>query len=640
MTPTEELEPSMSELFDLEPVEFGDMAPMEDIKRTMSPRISTTTTSRTSPMLETPFSTRAQSEELDTPPYENWPGFACNPIGPRATATKTVRDYLGQLHNVLKQSNAWNYEPQENPLSPKSGRPVETLNSSGRDRLLVVIQSLIHKSTQIYRQGSTSTPFGPRDVSSLENDSFVPVPSAERLGHFLRTYMSRFEPYYGFVTENCLSPERMLDNSSGQSSSLMLLLMLAHGAMVGSPEDWSFGSTLTEACRISFRELSGSDHHTFNDLEVLRSALAMTCLTAWSGDAWHMNTAKRQWAIYTSWMKDCLLSHQHQSSQQPSESCNMDMAYNVWHEDAKRRLVYSWVGLDLEMSVFFDTPPKLSVKDLNTAFHADERPHSSGSTSIEEILSTCGQVAGDLGANSLPAFNNLFQRFLERELNEGNSTATPQQLQLLLHGLQSLASHLYECLVSFFDFGPRFYSDHLTTSFGTRALLQELQSLLKNWWTLYEHSRDKHHDPEFLTQRSLIIYHLMSARVLLSFDRLESLARSEPNKNFFRKLPHVQGRLIEEAHQVNFHCGQILKLVRTLPSEKRPVWWAAGKPYPPLWDDMSSSYSHVMQRCIGPQSLCGPPAGRSMTSPDLFRLILMQGKTPSLWIAWSLAKTA
>ena len=84
-------------------------------------------------------------------------------------------------------------------------------------------------------------------------------------------------------------------------------------------------------------------------------------------------------------------------------------------------------------------------------------------------------------------------------------------------------------------------------------------------------------DRYILLRRTFIIYHLMSVRVLLSFDRLGFLARSSARRKYFKELPHVQDRLIDECLNVTFHCGQNLKLVRMLPQDKKPTWRAAGK---------------------------------------------------------------
>ena len=138
--------------------------------------------------------------------------------------------------------------------------------------------------------------------------------------------------------------------------------------------------------------------------------------------------------------------------------------------------------------------------------------------------------------------------------------------------------HLYECLGSFFDLGPRFYLDSLTTTFGTRALLQDLESLLRQWYSIYQYSAEAFSDEDYLPSRTLLLYHLMSARVLLSFQHLESLASGEPAKNFFGRIPHVRGRLVEESPNIYFHCGQVFKLVRELPRDNLPLWWPAGEP--------------------------------------------------------------
>lgn len=231
------------------------------------------------------------------------------------------------------------------------------------------------------------------------------------------------------------------------------------------------------------------------------------------------------------------------------------------------------MGIDLEMSVFFDTPPKLSVKDMNILIPSgDDIPCRTNST--DEFLSFWSKRCDSPTSGSS---STLFRRFLERKLGDSASKLSPRQLQLLLHGLQGLATHLYECLISFFDFGPQYYSDRLTTGFGTRALLQEVQSLLQHWFEVYQESMADREDTFFKGRRTLVLYHLMHARVLLSFNELEMMARAEPSQDFFRTSPRLRSRLLEEGPHITFHCGQVLKLISEMPKDAKPSWWPAGR---------------------------------------------------------------
>ncbi|KAI9664022.1 MAG: hypothetical protein M1821_007513 [Bathelium mastoideum] len=310
-----------------------------------------------------------------------------------------------------------------------------------------------------------------------------------------------------------------------------------------------------------------------------RAALAMISLTAWSGDAWHMNTAMRQWAAYTSWIKNAgLLSHHYPDYQTMIQSTDFSVAHNMWRDqEVRSRLVNAWISMDLELSIFFDAPPKLAIKDLDTSIPTNIEWENVRSTN--DILAAYTKLSENFGSagkeTSVPTFHDLFQKFLERDISRKKTRLTPQQLKALLHGIQCLASHLYECLVNFFDYGPRFYLAHKTTDFGTKALLHELQSLLDQWYAIYHYSIGAFdaQDPSMI--RTLLLWHLMSVRVRISFEHLETLARAEPSRNFFQNMSHVQDQLRKERRSTNFHCGQIIKLVRTLPQDKKPAWWAA-----------------------------------------------------------------
>ena len=227
--------------------------------------------------------------------HEDWPAFACNPTSVELSSWKNTRWYLDTLKTALKNGGSWGNAPLTNPATFDNASSNETIfgeliNNSTRDKLLVVTQGLIQKATAHTRHALSNSTYPVTSAQDIDHESFVPIPPAEVLDRYLRVYWSRFEPYYGFATTVDLHPSRMLDASAGKSSSLLLLSMVAHGALAGSYADWCLSSTLTEACHFSFRELmTGEDSQRLRDTEALRVALSMLCLTAWSGDAWHMN---------------------------------------------------------------------------------------------------------------------------------------------------------------------------------------------------------------------------------------------------------------------------------------------------------------------------------------------------------------
>ncbi|KAI9873245.1 MAG: hypothetical protein M1830_000624 [Pleopsidium flavum] len=74
---------------------------------------------------------------------------------------------------------------------------------------------------------------------------------------------------------------------------------------------------------------------------------------------------------------------------------------------------------------------------------------------------------------------------------------------------------------------------------------------------------------------NLIIYHLISLNTITCFPEIERLARCEVARGPVRQSSWLPIRCTEEVEEIFFHCGQILRLVRSIPRHVRPPWWAA-----------------------------------------------------------------
>ena len=291
------MEPFSVDMFDLEPDHLDFTDAMEDLRPGNPPKTSDTTSPASTDHSTPTLSWRATSVDFETASYESWPGFACNPSPAEPLTPKTTKFYLEKLKMALRNGGSWKSDHARGRTSQKSSSNDEAIcseirNDGVRDKLLVVIQTLMHKATAMHgRHIPHDASFANRVPAKSENDSFVPLPPVATLEQFLRTYMARFESRYRFVTKHGLKPSEMLGPSTGESSRLLLLLMIAHGAMVGSYADWCLSSTLTEACRISFLEIAGTDPSRLGEKHVFCTGLGMIGLTTWSGEAWHMNVS-------------------------------------------------------------------------------------------------------------------------------------------------------------------------------------------------------------------------------------------------------------------------------------------------------------------------------------------------------------
>ncbi len=270
--------------------------------RTLSSRSMPPSAPNSSPVSMKPFSSTSVNEyfvqdlEALVAVQEGWPCFRCNPSSNAAIYPKTGRIYLEGLEYTLNNYDAWQiWTPQladieETGLDPKIA--VQPFRGSSRDKLMVITQSFLHKARDIH--GSSSTPTlrssGSGPPASTGFQGFVVLPPPDVLESLLRAYANRFEPYYPSLPAGSLKPAELMDSSNDKPSSLLLLLMIAQGAMATPTIGARYlTSGLTEASRISLFDLLEKDVALATDPIMLRSALLFMNLAAWSGDKWHMD---------------------------------------------------------------------------------------------------------------------------------------------------------------------------------------------------------------------------------------------------------------------------------------------------------------------------------------------------------------
>jgi hypothetical protein len=126
------------------------------------------------------------------------------------------------------------------------------------------------------------------------------------------------------------------------------------------------------------------------------------------------------------------------------------------------------------------------------------------------------------------------------------------------------------------------FSDVLGSRHGTRTVtkastlqrLEEVQSLLQKWYELcMVHAKADPTCP--VTRANLVLYHLISLNAITSFLEIERLARKEAFDGSFWELSHRHKRCIYQSEEAIFHCGQVFRLVCSMPKEGRPHWWSA-----------------------------------------------------------------
>ena len=220
-----------------------------------------------------------------------WPLARCNPLVPSGACPRTAVMHLETLEAYSKHETwaRFAHNIAANDVTYKNDVSVVPLNTSTRDRMLAITQSFLHRALETHRGGMKGfTRAGPEG-----GFNFLVLPPSNVLEYFLRNSVRNTGLYHLLVPGGILDPNLLMPNS--QTSTLLLLLMIAHGAIADAR---ILTAGLTEACRISLFHIIEKDVELSADPTILRCALFFIILGAWSGDAWHMNIAMGQRAMY------------------------------------------------------------------------------------------------------------------------------------------------------------------------------------------------------------------------------------------------------------------------------------------------------------------------------------------------------
>ena len=238
---------------------------------------------------------------------DGWTVFRCTPSIASSSCPRTARLNLERLELSLKNHEGWaNWTPSwdESDFQQGGQIAVSKLQEATRDKLLAITQSFLHKALDIHKDGSSSSSSGESPGSTASHSNFVLLPPARVLEYFLKSYANSFERYYPTSARGVLDTNELMQNYNDKASSLLILMMIAQGAMtIPSIEARWLTGGFTEACRISLFDLIEKNIIMAGDPIVLRAALLFTVQAAWSGDKWQMDIAMGQRGMYFSMLR-------------------------------------------------------------------------------------------------------------------------------------------------------------------------------------------------------------------------------------------------------------------------------------------------------------------------------------------------
>ncbi|KAL6707413.1 hypothetical protein ACN47E_004192 [Coniothyrium glycines] len=519
---------------------------------------------------------------------DGWTVFRCTPSIPSSSCPRTARLNLERLELSLKNHEGWsNWIPSWDEADFQQGGQivVAQLQESTRDKLLAITQSFLHKALDIHKDGSTSSSSGESPGSAASHSNFVLLPPARVLEYFLKSYANSFERYYPTSARGILDTNELMQNYNDKASSLLILMMIAQGAMtIPSIEARWLTGGFTEACRISLFDLIEKNIILAGDPIVLRAALLFTVQAAWSGDKWQMDIAMGQRGMYFAMLRHSgILDSRPVSNPQLNGTTTTEMLWRDWmQQESRSRLIYSWVMVDQDLSLFHDTAPLFSVIEFGAPMPDSDRLWQS-QTAVEwsETFDQVHEFSNgysSVGSGARPlSLRDLFRHFLDDEIvvqDIQEVHLTPMHLRLLLHPLQTLVCQYCQLLSCFSDSVVSSRSrNRALTAASTRVRLEEVQALLGRWFDLAQ--RYLKSNPVCpMMQANLVIFHLISMNAVTNFPEIERLARREGVDGTYQQMLWMHKKCLSDIQEAITHAGQVLRLIREIPRGIRPPWWA------------------------------------------------------------------
>lgn len=234
------------------------------------------------------------------------------------------------------------------------------------------------------------------------------------------------------------------------------------------------------------------------------------------------------------------------------------------------------MAVDLELSLFHDTPPKLDTTSIWLPL-PDEPFAVQEANSVAEGWNVDPKLMSPV-EHKYRSLAELFQTFMTGHLSFLQNIPTAYLL-LLLHPLQAFSMRLNSCLDTLSSLQTSEARANTTISLASMTFIDEYMALLVRWRELAkaviarpEQARDR------MLASSLALYYIMVLNGLTSFPEVERLTQLWSGSGFISAQPSqswLRNTSLDGLVQVMIKCGQCINILRTMPLTQRPIWWAA-----------------------------------------------------------------
>lgn len=174
------------------------------------------------------------------------------------------------------------------------------LAETTRERMLATAQNFFRLTLDSLNVNSNpGTRFLMADLKRYSSSSILMLPPTPILHIYLETFLTSFEPYYPLINKRSFDPNAIASGKHEQLAIVMLLLMIAYGAMRDpaiKARRLSMG--LLEICRLTTLHLLDKDNTNPRSMILAECALLSTYQAAFSGDKWLIESSFGQMHQY------------------------------------------------------------------------------------------------------------------------------------------------------------------------------------------------------------------------------------------------------------------------------------------------------------------------------------------------------
>ncbi|KAF2399933.1 hypothetical protein EJ06DRAFT_477606, partial [Trichodelitschia bisporula] len=479
--------------------------------------------------------------------YDGWNSFCCHRFISPADCPSTAQYNLSSLQQLLQDKGFWETWKLQCPDADLSNSQLKVapLQEDARDILFAVTQKSFRTASKRRKDGNV-------DAGSSTDLKFAPLPPARVLERFLELYAAKVERHFPMTPLGCLDINRLLNRApNSELASILVLLMVATGALATQSIDARLLSCgLTEASRVCLRSVIEKDIRLARSPMTHHAGLLFIMSAAWSGDKWLMDIAIGQRGMYLAMMRDTRVPESTAVSAEPMSR----LSWEHWlRQEESSRLTYSWCILDLELALFHDQQPLMTLDDFVVPMPTDD---SLWEATTEQQWGEASERAYPAGNDWPPSLGDLFATLKEAPHRIRGERLTLLQLRLLLHPILSEVGQYRSYL--------RGLQSHESGS--ARQRCSEVQTLLSQWNTLAAQHIEAR-GSSCAIQSTLALFQLISLAVVSDIKAIEKFSRRPHQLKPSRCLDHEELAVV--------HACQVLRHIRLVTPSLRPHWWAA-----------------------------------------------------------------